>query len=351
MSVTAPDQHLRPETPPERKPRVDPAGRPLEHRLRQAIFAVGILIVWVFCATLIMRELNGDSPAVPSRALLAMAVAAWLIAVFVGGRHGLVWPASALGITGSISLGIAASLATPEMRAAVPAEKLAVIAGVASLSMMAFLFRFRLPGLVSPVITFGIVALFLTLYGTNTETLSQVEGFSARGILAAMMSSPIWVLVFGAFAAVSVNTARRLDLQGDDFGLACARPLHLVGAGVLALVVGRAVGAMPTPVDALLLIGVVVVGCIWGLRINRFAVMAAVHLAVAKPLVLAFTEPLGLTLGFYDWMAMFFVIILIDLVAWPFLHHISLERGWTLGPGGRIPRVRDGWLWRFWPYA
>ena len=351
MSSTSGDPVASEVKTPLRKPRVDAAGRPLEHRVMQAITAIAIVIAWVFCATVIMRSLHGNDPAVPARALATVAVSAWLITEFVGGSRGLVWPASALGITGSISLGIAVAIATPELRASSGATKLSIIAGVSSLSMIMYLFRFRLPGLVSPVITFGVVALFLTFYGINKQTMAQIEGFSPRGILAALMDSPLWASVFGLLAAAAVSTARRLDLEGDDFGLASARPLHLVGAGVLALVVGRGLYNLAYPSDALLLMLVWVVGMLWAFRINRVAVMIGIHLAIVKPLILSTAGPIGYQLGAYTWTAVFVGVTILDLAIWPWLHQISMRRGWTLGPGGRIPRERDGWMWRYWPYA
>lgn len=317
----------------------------------QAITALAIVIAWIFCATVIMRSLHGNDPAVPARALATVAVSAWLITEFVGGSKGLVWPASALGITGSFSLGIAVAISTPELRASPGATKISIIAGVSALSMIMYLFRFRLPGLVSPVITFGVVALFLTFYGINKQTMAQIEGFSPRGILAALMDSPLWASVFGLLAAAAVSTARRLDLEGDDFGLASARPLHLVGAGVLALVVGRGLYNLAFPSNTALLVLVWVIGTIWALRINRVAVMIGIHLALIKPLVWSVTDQMGIKVDAYASTAIFFGITIFDLAIWPWLHHLSLRRGWTLGPGGRIPRERDGWLWRYWPYA
>ena len=44
-------------------------------------------------------------------------------------------------------------------------------------------------------------------------------------------------------------------------------------------------------------------------------------------------------------------ILIADLVLWFRLHKFWLDRGWILGPGGRIPRPRKGWMWRYWPYA
>ena len=335
-----------------RAARVDPAGRPLENRRRQGAQAIGIVAGWVVVMMAIFWATGGsgkDGAAVPW--LLAVGVFSWAFAEIIAGRRGLVWPGSALGIVGPLSVGLGLSVATPEMRAAAPEEQMAVLAGTSALLMCLFLFRFRLPGLVSPVVTFTIVALFLGLYGADPDRLREVEGFSPRGILAAMMRSPVWVAGFGLLSAAAVATARRLDLKGDDFGLASARPLHVIGAGVLALVVGRWLALLPQPLDLILLTGEAAVVVLWALRINRIGVMFTAHLAMARPLVLAITGPLGLTLERTDWAWILIGICIAGFVAWPTLHEQSLRHNWTLGPGGRIPQPRANWWWRYWPYA
>ena len=335
-----------------RAARVDPAGRPLENRRRQGAQAIGIVAGWVAVMMAIFWATGGsgkDGAAVPW--LLAVGVFSWAFAEIIAGRRGLVWPGSALGIVGPLSVGLGLSVATPEMRAAAPEEQMAVLAGTSALLMCLFLFRFRLPGLVSPVVTFTIVALFLGLYGADPDRLREVEGFSPRGILAAMMRSPVWVAGFGLLSAAAVATARRLDLKGDDFGLASARPLHVIGAGVLALVVGRWLALLPQPLDLILLTAEAAVVVLWALRINRIGVMFTAHLAMARPLVLAITGPLGLTLERTDWAWILIGICIAGFVAWPTLHEQSLRHNWTLGPGGRIPQPRANWWWRYWPYA
>ena len=333
--------------------RVDPAGRPLENRRRQGAQAIGIVAGWIAIMLAIFWATGGG----PDRAgaavpwLLAVGILSWALAEHIAGRRGPVWPGSALGIVGPLSVGLGLSVITPEMRAAAPEEQMAVLSGTSALLMCLFLFRFRLPGLVSPVVTFTIVALFLGLYGADPERLRQVEGFSPRGILAAMMRSPVWVAGFGALSATAVVLARRLDLKGDDFGLASARPLHVIGAGVLALVVGRGLALLPQPLNLILLAAEWVVVALWALRINRIGVMFTAHLAMTRPLVLAVTGPFGLTLSRSDWVWILIGIIAAGMSAWPALHEQSLRHNWTLGPGGRIPQPRPNWWWRYWPYA
>ncbi len=332
--------------------RVDPAGRPLEGRRRQALQALGIVAGWIALVVAIMRATGGAAGGPASVPwLLATGVAAWAAAEHVAGRRGLVWPGSALGIVGPLSVGLALSIVSPEMRAAPPAFQMAVISGTAALGMCLFLFRFRLPGLVSPVVTFTIVALFLGLYGADPAHLREVEGFSPRGILAAMMSSPLAAASFLALSAAAVAGARWLDLNGDDFGLAAARPLHIAGMGVLALVVGRWLGMLPGPADAALLLAGWAAATVWALRINRIAVMYAALYASAKPLMLALGPLLGFAFARSDWGWLAPLILFGGMAIWPWMHERSLRRGWTLGPGGRIPQPRPNWWWRYWPYS
>jgi len=335
-----------------RPARVDPAGRPLEGRRRQGAQALGIVAGWFVLISVIMWATGGvHRSAAPVPWMLAIGVVCWATAEHVAGRRGLVWPGSALAIVGSLSVGLGFSVITPELRLGPPEVRFAIISGTAAFMMILFLFRFRLPGLVSPVVTFSIVALFLSVYGADPDRLREVEGFSPRGILAAMMRSPVWVAGFGLLSAAAVFLARRLDLKGDDFGLASARPLHVIGAGVLALVVGRGLALLPQPLDLILLIAEAVVVVVWALRINRIGVMFTALLAMTRPIVLAVTGPLGLTLGRTDWAWILIAICVIGFIAWPTLHEQSLRHNWTLGPGGRIPQPRANWWWRYWPYA
>jgi len=346
---------VRPARTPQapRQPRVDPAGRPLEGRRRQGLQALGIVVVWIGLIVLVVRITGGGAAgaASPVPWLMGIGVLAWAAAEHVAGRRGLVWPGSALGIVGPLSFGLALSVITPEMRAAPPEQHMAVIAGTAAFGMFLFLFRFRLPGLVSPVVTFTIVALFLGIYGTDPAHLSQVEGFSPRGILAAMMSSPPVAALFAALSGAMVAGARWLDLKGDDFGPAAARPLHIAGMGVLALVIGRWLGLLPGPLDiGLLALGWAAV-TVWALRINRIAVLYAAVYATAKPMMMALGAQFGFAFHRTDWQWLAPLILLGGMAIWPWLHEQSLRRGWTLGPGGRIPQPRNNWWWRFWPYA
>jgi hypothetical protein len=335
-----------------RPARVDPAGRPLENRRKQGIHAIGIVFGWLVLISVIMWATGGTQrSAAPVPWMLGIGVLCWATAEHVAGRRGLVWPGSALAIVGSLSAGLGFSIITPELRLGPAEVRFAIISGTAAFVMFLYLFRFRLPGLVSPVVTFSIVALFLGLYGADPERLREVEGFSPRGILAAMMRSPVWVAGFGVISAAAVLAARRLDLKGDDFGLASARPLHLIGAGVLALVVSRGLALLPQPLDLSFLVIEWVVITVWALRINRIGVMLTAQLAMTRAIVIAIIGPMGLYLDRGDWVWILLGICVFGMAAWPWMHEQSLRRGWTLGPGGRIPQPRNNWYWRYWPYS
>ena len=334
-------------------PRINPSGRPLERPGFEAALSLAILVGW-FAAMLGIilagKAFGMSRTPVPGGAMLALAALCWLGAERVaGGARHLVWPASAFGIAGPLAAGYALAFLVPELREGPFQSRIAVIALVSSFGMSAFFVRFRLPGLVSPIITFALVGLFLALYGTDAEKLREVEGFSARGLLAALITDP-WVgAAAGVAAAAVLVLARRLDMSADNFNLAAARPLHLVGAGVLALVAGRSVAVLPGGWDAVALLSLWAAAVIWTLRVNRLAVMFAAHLALVKPTVMALApEPV---IGLEAWTVIVSAVIWADLLIWPFLHLVSQRLGWTLGPGGRVPPDRPGALWRYWPYA
>lgn len=324
----------------------------MEGRGRQALIAIAVVSGWMALIVLIMWAHRGQDPLQPARLLAAVGLMTWAACEMFGGRHGPVWPISALGVAGSLSLGYAAGLSARAWLEPTDAMfGIAVICGVSAIAMLAFLFRFRLPGLVSPIITFSVVSLFLTLYGVDQDSLARVEGLSPRGILAVFMETTWAMAVIGALGVGAMGLARRLDLAGDDFGVASARPLHLVGAGVTALVVGRILVGLPFPFAMISLALVWVAAFYWALRINRVAVLIAIHFAMVKPMLLAFMLPLGWVPDMQEWTVMMTVVFVFDLAIWPRLHQVSLAHGWTLGPGGRVPSERKGWAWRYWPYA
>jgi len=336
-----------------RSPRVDPSGRPLHNRRRQGAQALGIVFAWIGLMVLLFWA-AGDGPGktrVVIPWLFVAGLAGWLLAEKEVGKHGLIWPGSALGVVGPLSVGLAMNVLTPDMRLAPPEEQIAVVSGTSAFLMALFVWRFRLPGLILPMVTFTIVALFLGLYGIDPERLREVEGFSPRGILAAMIQSTAWVMAFAATSGAAVVLARWLDLNGDDFGLAAARPLHVIGAGVFPLVIGRWLGLLPAPLDIIALTLAWGAGILWALKINRIAVMFATQLAMTRLVVLAVAAPLGYSLDRQDWATFITVMMFSGMAYWPLLHEQSLRRGWTLGPGRRIPQPRNNWWRRYWPYA
>jgi len=343
--------------PARREPLIDPSGRPLKRAGFEAAVALGIVFAWAVALVAIIASMGADRAASGPHATLMLAGIAclcWWAAGDVAGRRLLVWPGSALGLVGPLSLGFAVAFSTPELRVGPHTTRLAIVSGVAAIGMVPYLFRYRLPGLVSPVVTFSLVALFLFLYGADMARIRQMEGFSPRGIVASLMGEPGFAAVFAALGAGAAVLARRLDLKGDDFGLAAARPLHLIGNGVCALLVGRALGALPAGLDLAGLALAWVVAWAWALRLNRIAVLFAMQFAMAKPAVLAIAEMRGVTLDIWTWTEVLLGIFLVQMATWPALHRLSRELGWTLGPGGRVPpaeRPGMGVFWRYWPYA
>jgi hypothetical protein len=94
-----------------------------------------------------------------------------------------------------------------------------------------------------------------------------------------------------------------------------------------------------------------VVITVWALRINRIGVMLTAQLAMTRAIVIAIIGPMGLYLDRGDWVWILLGICVFGMAAWPWMHEQSLRRGWTLGPGGRIPQPRNNWYWRYWPYS
>jgi hypothetical protein len=108
---------------------------------------------------------------------------------------------------------------------------------------------------------------------------------------------------------------------------------------------------LPGPLAAVMLAVAWAVATIWALRINRIAVMYAAVYASAKPMMLALGALLGFSFVRSDWSWLAPLILFGGMAIWPWMHERSLRRGWTLGPGGRIPQPRPNWWWRYWPYA
>ncbi len=334
---------------------IHPSGRPVERAGFEAAFAFAIVVVWFAVVSLIFalmgRKLEEAGPQ-GAFALIGISFLCWGFAEIVAGRRRLIWPGSALAVVGALSLGFAIASSTPELRASSFQDRLAVVSAVASVGMVFFLIRFKLPGLVSPIITFTLLSVFLDLYGTNLDRIQQMHGFSPRGFVAVLMSDIYFAIAFTILGLAAAIYARRLDLKGGNFGLAAARPLHLMGCGVTALIAARVLGALPNPLDIVMLSILWIATHLWGLRINRIGAQVAMHFAMVKSLVYAIILPMGLTMDVKDWSIFLAALLLFDIAIWPMGHKCSRALNFTLGPGGKRPPLkRPGWMWRYWPYA
>jgi len=334
---------------------IHPSGRPVKGVGTEAAFSFAMVLIWVVLMAAVFALMAGNPAGAglwPTFTLVGFFCLCWAFAEVVVGRWRLIWPGSALGLLGPLSLGFAVALSTPELRAAQPLHHIALVSIVAGVGMIPFLFRFKLPGLVSPIITFSLVGLFLELYGADMNRLKQMEGFSPRGIIAALLNEPIFMALFGVLSAAAAVYARRLDMKGGNFGLAAARPLHLIGGGVAVLIAGRVLGWLPNPLNIGTLSLLWIAAHLWGLRVNRVGVQIAMHFAMVKPLVHAIIDPMGLTMTIQDWSWLLTGLLIFDLALWPIGHKWSRSLNWTLGPGGKRPPLdRPGWKWRYWPYA
>jgi len=334
---------------------IHPSGRPVDRVGFEALFSLGLVLAWIVVMSAVFAIMGRDvvnAGLWPTFALIGVFFLCWAFAEVVVGRWRLIWPGSALGILGPLSLGFAVALSTPELRSGPFFERLSLVATVAGIGMIPFLFRFKLPGLVSPIITFSLVGLFLELYGADVKRIKEMEGFSPRGIIAALMAEPLFMAVFAVLAATAAVYARRLDMKGGNFGLAAARPLHLIGGGVVVLIAGRLLSWLPNPADILTLSLLWIATHLWGLRVNRVGVQIAMHFAMIKPLAHSIIDPMGLTMTIQDWSWLLTGILFLDLALWPMGHKWSRTLDWTLGPGGKRPPLdRPGWKWRYWPYA
>ena len=79
-----------------RKPRMDPAGRPLEGRRRQALLGLVVLLSWFACLGLIFWATRGGDPSSPAVFMAGMTVIAWLGAEATWRSQ--VWTTSAMAI-------------------------------------------------------------------------------------------------------------------------------------------------------------------------------------------------------------------------------------------------------------
>ena len=80
------------------QPRVDPAGRPLTGRKRQALLSLSIVVSWFCFMVLVFWATRGGGPMMQALFFWGIALFCWLATEAVGGHRGLIWPASALAI-------------------------------------------------------------------------------------------------------------------------------------------------------------------------------------------------------------------------------------------------------------
>ncbi|MEM7177466.1 MAG: hypothetical protein AAGD47_06495 [Pseudomonadota bacterium] len=325
----------------------DPAlVRPMHSWWKQAGLTLGFMVFWLTAINLIFVTFgdsrNPSAAAVPP--LVGLSIMAWPCAKIMVEKYDFLWPATMLGLLGPICFGFAVAFSTPELRALPPDRSIAVVAGVAAIGMLAYLFRFTLAGLVSPVTTFAIVSVFLSIRGLSPDAFYQVEGLSPRGLLAALIDSPWAAAGAGGMALFAIVLARWLERNANAFGVESARPLHLIGGGVLALVAGRFAHTLPEPFDMLGLIGLFALAIVWALRIERIAVMMTCHIALVPPILLAIFHARPPP---EQVIALAAVIVGLGLVIWGRYRKISVKVGWT-----RQPRhIRRNWPERvIWPY-
>lgn len=279
--------------------------------------------------------------------LVVAGIITWIMAEWLVRRRGMVWPGSMLGLLGPVSFALAFSLSTPGLRALPGLEYIMVVYGGTTVGMIIYAWRFRLAGLISPIVTFSVISLFLFFKGSKPENWATIEGFSPRGFLAAFIDSPLNMAFFGSLAALGMVKARRLDLEGDWFGLQAARPLHIICAAIVALVLGRIAEALPAGLDALALVVLFVAGFLWAMRIDRLPVLVAIWLAMARPLVVSVAELAGWSL---DWRGLGWAItavVAFGMVLWGRTRQsFFVPIGWTMQPR----HIRSNWPERvIWP--
>lgn len=307
---------------------------PRRRRKLEAAITLGCLVAWMSALVAIaaLSALTGGAgPAAPV-GMVALFLAAWATAEHLVRGRGMVWPGSMLGLVGPICLGFATALIGDAGRALPPDQRFAVITAVSAAGMLLFLFRFRLAPLVSPIVTFTVVSLFLSIRGFSAETVAQVEGFSPRGILAALVDEPFYMALFGILAGVCVGYARWLDLRAGEFGMASAKPLHFIGSGVASLIAGRLAAGLPLPLDLAMLAALFALAMAWSLRIDRIGVMLTTWFAMARPLVLSLLPLTGGTLGLRDWSVAHGAVLGVGLVLWTILRRRTVASGFTRKP-------------------
>ncbi|MEM6973902.1 MAG: hypothetical protein AAF577_13965 [Pseudomonadota bacterium] len=288
----------------------------------------------------------GRTPA-PIPYMVAIGIVTWFLAEWLVRRRGMVWPGSMLGLLGPVSFAIAISLSTEAFRQLPGLKYICLIYSATTLGMMVYAYRFRLAGLISPIVTFSVISLFLFFKGHNPANWAQIEGFSPRGFLAAFIDNPLNIAFFGGLAALGMIKARQLDLFGDWFSAQAARPLHVICSAIVALIVGRWAEALPPVFDLVSLLILFFVGLLWAMRIDRVPVLVAIWLAMARPLVVVTAEILGISLSIWELGYAITAVTSFSLVLWGLTRQpVFVTCGWTMQPR----HIQKNWPERvIWP--
>ncbi|MEM6945143.1 MAG: hypothetical protein AAF565_15470, partial [Pseudomonadota bacterium] len=265
----------------------DPVGEPQRNKKLEVFWVNIIFFGWIGYAgmTFAYAGIDVGRTTTPIPFMVLAGLVTWIMAEWLVRRRGMVWPGSMLGLLGPASFALAFSLSTPELRALPGLEYITVIYGGTTVGMLIYAYRFRLAGLISPIVTFSVITLFLFFKGSKAENWGQIEGFSPRGFLAAFIDQPWSMAFFGTLAVLGMIKARQLDLYSDWFGLQAARPLHIISTAIVALIAGRLAAALPNGIDIVALVLLFVISFLWAMRIDRLPVLVAAWLAMARPLV------------------------------------------------------------------
>ncbi|MEL6576636.1 MAG: hypothetical protein AAFQ81_12175 [Pseudomonadota bacterium] len=328
----------------------DPVREP-ERNKKIEVFWVNIIFFgWIGYAamTFAIAGIDVGRTTTPIPFMVAAGVVTWVMAEWLVRRRGMIWPGSMLGLLGPASFALAISLSTPTLRGLPGLEYITVIYSATTIGMMIYAYRFRLAGLISPIVTFSVISLFLFFKGSKAENWGQIEGFSPRGFLAAFIDQPWSMAFFGTLALLGMIKARWLDLYGDWFGLQAARPLHVISTAIVALIVGRLAEMLPNGIDIAVLLFLFVAGFLYAMRIDRLPVLVAIWLAMARPLVVNVVYQAGYVMTVFELAWGITAVVSFGLVLWGYTRQrYFVPCGWTMQPR----HIQKNWPKRqIWPW-
>lgn len=306
----------------------------LRHFWRQAALTFLILFAWIGAAGASLalgrapgRTLADAAPAFFLLAAISIPAASWLERTY---RY--TWPATMLALVGPISLGFGFKFMIPAIREMGQIESIVVVIVISTLAMLVCLFRFRLAGLVSPIATFAIIAAYLGTKGFERSGFERIEGLSPRGILAAIVDHPVAMATAGLGALALIALARQLEHYGGRFAIESARPLHLIGAAVVALAFSRGITTAPPDVAAAGLLVFYLCAVAWALHVDRIGVMLSAHLAMSGSMVKFVLESAGLELYLRDFIVCVIAVLAAGMVLWAAARPWAIRVGWTRRP-------------------